>query len=130
MGSFGRAEPLTCKRCGLSSIVVDDTFVCEACVSEACFLVCLQKQHIYLLFFVFSTASYCLPIGLQSRVAMQALVLEAIVTVHLQSNFTMTAPFCFHLCIDRTCFRSRSHTTSFTTSDALNGGLPLGHNTS
>ena len=64
MGSFGRAEPLTCKRCGRSSIVVDDTFVCEACVSEECFLVCLQKQHIYIYisFFVFSTASYCLPI--------------------------------------------------------------------
>jgi hypothetical protein len=32
-------------------------------------------------------------IRLQSRVAMQALVLEAIATVHLQSNFIATAPF-------------------------------------
>jgi hypothetical protein len=32
-------------------------------------------------------------IGLQSRVAMQALVLEAIATVHLQSNFIATVPF-------------------------------------
>ena len=35
---------------------------------------------------------------------MQALVLEAIATVHLQSNFIVTAPFCLHLCIDRTRF--------------------------
>ena len=106
MGSFGRAEPLTCKRCGLSSIVVDDTFVCEACVSEECFLVCLQKQHIYIhRFSFFQQHRTAYPsIRLQSRVAMQALVLEAIVTVHLQSNFTMTAPFCLHLRIDRTRF--------------------------
>jgi len=32
MGSFGRCTPLTCERCGWRSMVVDETFICEACV--------------------------------------------------------------------------------------------------
>ena len=73
------------------------------------------QKHVSLFVFKSNIYIYCFSffqqhrtaypsIGLQSRVAMQAWVLEAIVTVHLQSNFTMTAPFCLHLRIDRTRF--------------------------
>jgi len=43
-----------CEQCGLSSIAVDETFVCEACVSEACLLAFKQKLHIYILIILYS----------------------------------------------------------------------------
>jgi hypothetical protein len=52
MGSVGRCEPLTCERCGLRSIVVDETFVRQACVLLfSSKFPCFQKQHTAFLFF-------------------------------------------------------------------------------